>query len=128
METTLKQLYSFVLSHITRENSNDVLALMFKLSDEINKLNNTIKIMETTQQYIMQENKHLKTELSSKIERRFDKVDECLDSLNTSIYRVDNSNVVNMLQLTKYQLEELKSFQVIIKKEDKATVVNEQSM
>ena len=97
MESLMKQLYTFVLPHLNQQNINEGMDLLFKISDRLNKLDNNIQVLNTTNTYLVEENKFYKNQIITLIKET-----------NKDLSKLDNTNITNLLQLTKYQLEDLK--------------------
>ena len=47
MDTLMKQLYTFVLPNLNQQNINEGMGLLFKISDQMNKLDANIQILNT---------------------------------------------------------------------------------
>ena len=74
------------------------MGLLFKISDQLNKLDTNIQILSTKNTHLVDENKFYKSQLI-----------ELMKELNKDLSKLDNTNITNLLQMTKYQLEEQKS-------------------
>ena len=98
MDCLMKQLYTFVLPHLNQQNINEGMELLFKISQQMNKLDANIQILNTRNSHLNDENKFYKSQIV-----------EHINKLNTELSKLDNTNITNLLQMTKYQLEELKS-------------------
>lgn len=97
-DTLIKQLYTFVLPHLNQQNINEGLGLLFKISDQLNKLDTNIQILNTKNTHLVEENKFYKVQIL-----------ELIKELNKDLSKLDNNNITNLLQMTKYQLEEHKN-------------------
>ena len=95
MDDLIKELYTFVLQHLNQQNINEGMGLLFKISDQLNKLDTSIQILNTKNTHLVEENKFYKGQVT-----------EVIKELNKDLSRLDNTNITNMLQMTKYQLEE----------------------
>lgn len=98
MDALMKQLYTFVLPHLNQQNINEGMGLLFKISDQLNKLDTNIQILNTKNAHLVEENKFYK-----------DRILGLIKELNKDLSKLDNTNITNMLQMTKYQLEEQKN-------------------
>ena len=98
MDALMKQLYTFVLPHLNQQNINEGMSLLFKISDQLHKLDCNIQILNTKNAQIVEENKFYKNQII-----------ELIKELNKDLSKLDNTNITNMLQMTKYQLEEQKN-------------------
>lgn len=98
MDALMKQLYTFVLPHLNQQNINEGMGLLFKISDQLNKLDTNIQILNTKNAHLVEENKFYK-----------DRILGLITELNKDLSKLDNTNITNMLQMTKYQLEEQKN-------------------
>ena len=98
MDALMKQLYTFVLPHLNQQNINEGMGLLFKISDQLNKLDTSIQILNTKNAHLVEENKFYKGQ-----------VIELIKELNKDLSKLDNTNITNMLQMTKYQMEEQKN-------------------
>tara|TARA_Y100000389_G_C16992732_1_gene285731 strand:- start:22 stop:390 length:369 start_codon:yes stop_codon:yes gene_type:complete len=100
MEGIIEQLYTFILPLLNQHNINDGISLIFKLTDCIKKLENKVDLYETKNKLLHEENMFLK--------KCKDENKESFLSLKEDIHQLSNTNIVNMLQMTKHQLEETK--------------------
>ena len=98
MDALMKQLYTFVLPHLNQQNINEGMSLLFKISDQLHKLDGNIQILNTKNAHLVEENKFYKNQII-----------ELIKELNKDLSKLDNTNITNMLQMTKYQLEEQKN-------------------
>ena len=98
MDALMKQLYTFVLPHLNQQNINEGMGLLFKISDQLNKLDTTIQVLNTKNTHLVEENLFYKSQLI-----------ELMKEFIKDLSKLDNTNVTNMLQMTKYQLEEHKN-------------------
>ena len=85
------------------------MGLLFKISDQLNRLDTNIQILNTKNAHLVDENKFYKGQVL-----------ELIKELNKDLSKLDNTNITNMLQMTKYQLEEQKN----IKDMDSTNVVS----
>lgn len=99
MDGLQKNLYKFIFPHLNQQNIHEGLGLLFQLNDEINKLKCLYETEKLKNTFLTEENKYLKST-----------VVEHIENITKDLSKLDNTNVVNMLQLTKYQLEEQKEF------------------
>lgn len=101
MNPTIQQLYTFMIPHMTQQNINEGMLIIFKIMDELNRLTTSVKLMEASQKYIMDENIYLRKEIK-----------QILESLNmkleNSLTKLDHSSMINALQLRKYDFHESK--------------------
>lgn len=102
MDALMKQLYTFVLPHLNQQNINEGMGLLFKISDQLNKLDTNIQILDTKNTHLIDENKFYRNQLI-----------ELMKELNKDLSKLDNTNITNILQMTKYQLEEHKNIKHI---------------
>lgn len=100
MEGIIEQLYKFILPLLNQHNINDGISLIFKLTDCIKKLENKVDLYETKNKLLHEENIFLK--------KCKDENKESFLTLKEDIHQLSNTNIVNMLQMTKHQLEEMK--------------------
>lgn len=100
MEGIIEQLYTFILPLLNQHNINDGISLIFKLTDCIKKLENKVDLYETKNKLLHEENMFLK--------KCKDENKESFLTLKEDIHQLSNTNIVNMLQMTKHQLEEMK--------------------
>lgn len=100
MEGIIEQLYTFILPLLNQHNINDGISLIFKLTDCIKKLENKVDLYETKNKLLHEENMFLK--------KCKDENKESFQTLKEDIHQLSNTNIVNMLQMTKHQLEEMK--------------------
>lgn len=100
MEGITEQLYTFMLPLLNQHNINDGISMVFKLTVYIKKLENTIDILDAKNKLIHEENIFLK--------KTMDENRNSLQALKEDIQQISNTNIVNMLQMTKHQLEEMK--------------------
>ena len=100
MDGIIEQLYTFILPLLNQHNINDGISLIFKLTDCIKKLENKVDLYETKNKLLHEENMFLK--------KCKDENKESFLTLKEDIHQLSNTNIVNMLQMTKHQLEEMK--------------------
>jgi hypothetical protein len=98
---TIKELNNFMLPHLHQQNIREGMGLIFDLTEQFNNLHNEICVLNTKIEFITRENDIYKTQKK-----------EMLDvyvKIDTEIKKLNNTNIVNFLQLTKYELEEQKN-------------------
>nr|QOI90323.1 hypothetical protein HWQ62_00186 [Pyramimonas orientalis virus] len=97
---TIKTLHNFLLPHLHQQNIQEGLGLMFDLTEKYNQLQNEVCVLHTKLEFLTRENDIYK--------RQSEETQTNCDSLLTEIQRLNNTNLVNFLQLTKFELEEQK--------------------
>lgn len=93
----MKQIYNFILPHLSQQNINEAMNILFKLADDIGKLKTQNEVLMVKNTQLLEENKYIKSHLHN-----------LLNEMKSDIHHLDNSNLINLLHLTKYQLEEQK--------------------
>ena len=111
MDTIQKKLQNFIFPHLNQQNIDEGLTLLFQLSDEINNLKHLHEIEILKNKFYIEENEYLKSKI--------DMFAEDFQNINNEMVRLDNTNVVNMLQLTKHQLEEQKKKNILLDNNEK---------
>lgn len=110
--TVVQQLYAFIIPHLHQQNINDGMTLLLKLNELIKNLENKNNILNTKNEYLLKENEYLRT---TNQENKVAFLD-----LKRDIQVLSNTNSMNMLQMTKNQLEEMRNEQTKKRKiEDK---------
>jgi hypothetical protein len=97
----IKELNAFMLPHLHQQNIHEGMSMIFELTKYFNQLQNNICILETKLEYITRENELYKTQLKE--------TNGMCEKLKDDIQSLNNTNIVNFLQLTKYELEERKT-------------------
>jgi hypothetical protein len=96
----VEQIFTFILPLLNQHNINEGILLVFKLNDYVKEQENNVNILETKCKIITQENEYLK--------KMIDQNTQNYISLKEDLHKLCNTNLVNMLQMTKHQLEEIK--------------------
>ena len=96
----IPELYNFLLPHLHQQNINEGMNIILKLNDCIKSLEHKTDLLTTRLEYLTKEN-----ELLRKINREHM---EAITKMHREMQQLSNSNTTNMLQMTKYQLEEMK--------------------
>lgn len=98
--TVVRQLYTFIVPHLHQQNINDGMSLILKLNELIKSLESKNSILNTKNEYLLKENEHLRN-INQENKVAF------LD-LKRDVQALSNTNSTNMLQMTKYQLEQMR--------------------
>jgi|UniRef100_A0A6C0BNJ9 predicted nuclease with TOPRIM domain len=96
----VEQIFTFILPLLNQHNINEGILLVLKLNDYVKEQENNVNILETKCKIITQENEYLK--------KMIDQNTQNYISLKEDLHQLCNTNLVNMLQMTKHQLEEIK--------------------
>lgn len=98
----IPELYNFLLPHLHQQNINEGMNIIIKLNDCIKSLEHKTDLLNTRLEYFIKEN-----ELLRKINREHM---EAITKMHREMQQLSNANTANLLQMTKYQLEEMKDF------------------
>ena len=96
----IPELYNFLLPHLHQQNINEGMNIILKLNDCIKSLEHKTELLTTRLEYCTKDN-----ELLRKINQEHM---EAITKMHREMQQLSNTNTTNMLQMTKYQLEEMK--------------------
>ena len=102
---TIKEINNFMLPHLHQQNIREGMGLIFDLTEQFNNIHNEISVLNTKIEFITRENDIYKTQMKE--------MSDMYRNLDYEIKKLDNTNIVNLLQLTKYELEEQKSKTIV---------------